>query len=41
MMTEEVNKHMVEEKEKDGIEVPMRAKMMMKRNSDDNEEKYR
>ena len=38
---EEVKKQRVEEKEKDGKEIPMRAMMMMKRNIDDNEEEFR
>ena len=36
-----MNKQGEEEKEKDGKEIPMRAMMMMKRNTDDNEEEYR
>ena len=37
---EEVDKLWVEEKAKDGEEIPMRAVTMMKRNTNDNEEVY-
>ena len=36
-----MDKLRVEEKEKDGKEIPMRAMMMMKRNTDDGDEEYR
>ena len=38
---EEVDKLRVEEKAKDGEEIPMRAMTMMKRNTNENEEVYR
>ena len=37
---EEVDKLRVEERAKDGEEIPMRAITMMKRNTNDNEEVY-
>ena len=38
---EEVDKQRMEEKEKEGKEIPMRAMMLMKGNTDDDEEVYR